>query len=97
MDPFLAELKARLQQSLAAVSVAIHDFSAEHAGHEHGGLNPHTSATHLEITVSSPRFHGLNRLQRERLVHSVLQSELHTGRVHALVLNLKDSTTEPLK
>jgi BolA protein len=90
ISDFVSELKERIDSEFQPISLKIIDFSAEHAGHVHGGAaQSNRSATHLEIQLQSARFEGLSRLQRERLVQGLLAAELQSGRIHALVLKLK--------
>lgn len=61
------------------------DDSAKHAGHagaQAGGQ------THYTVVVVSPRFDGLGRVARHRLVNEALGSEF-TGGLHALSLVLR--------
>jgi BolA protein len=67
-----------LRETLAAERVEIQDDSLQHAGHagaKHGG--------HFTVTVVSPKFNGLNSLQRHRLVYGAL-GDLMKNDVHAL-------------
>jgi BolA protein len=78
-----ALLRARLPD-LTQLQVA--DLSRQHAHHaeskKHGG-------GHFEILAESPKFMGLSRLERSRLVHGLLAPELSSGRIHALSLKLR--------
>jgi BolA protein len=56
-----------------------------HAGHR---SSPGTGESHFRVLVVSPRFSGLGRLQRHRLVTEALKDEL-SGRVHALALTTR--------
>ncbi len=80
-------IEARLRQELAAVHVEVIDESHLHEGHagarEGGG--------HFRVTVVSPRFMGLNRVQAQRLVYHVLQGEMG-NEIHAL--SIKTATPQ---
>ena len=54
---------------------------------ESGGHNvPPGSETHFKVVLVAPEFDGLRLLQRHRLVHETLASEL-AGGVHALAVH----------
>ncbi len=75
-------LKSKLDQALAPRLLEILDDSAKHSGHSgarEGG------ESHFSVTIVSSRFEGLNRVQRQRLVNTVLAEEL-AGPVHALAM-----------
>jgi stress-induced morphogen len=46
---------------------------------------PRGSETHFKVTVVSDRFEGLGRVDRHKLVYSILKEELASG-VHALTI-----------
>jgi BolA family transcriptional regulator, general stress-responsive regulator len=80
------DLIDRIKQLLAPlepVELQIEDESALHAGHpgarEGGG--------HYRLRLVSPRFPGLTRLQRHRLVYDCLDN-LMPGEIHALAMTL---------
>ncbi len=90
MDSFLSEIRDRLALEFKAESIEIVDFSAEHAGHTHGGHIPgHSVGTHIEVKLVSSLFAGQSRVNRERMIQKTLSPELLSGRIHALVLRLK--------
>ncbi|MGE0154450.1 MAG: BolA family protein [Reyranellaceae bacterium] len=78
-------IRRKLEQALQPQQLEIRDDSARHAGHagaREGG------ESHFHVTAVSARFAGLNRLDRQRLVHAALAQEL-AGPVHALSLSLR--------
>jgi BolA protein len=77
------QLKAKLSQELDAEFVEIVDDSWKHAGHLEA--KPGLEATHLTITVVSPRFEGLGLMDQHRLVHEALK-EAREKHLHALQL-----------
>ncbi|HEY9686040.1 MAG TPA: BolA family protein [Coleofasciculaceae cyanobacterium] len=77
------QLKAKLSQELDAEFVEILDDSWKHAGHLEA--KPGLEATHLTITVVSPRFEGLGLMEQHRLVHEALK-EAREKHLHALQL-----------
>ena len=42
------------------------------------------SSNHWEVSVKSPRFKGLSRIEQHQLVMQTFSAELKTGEVHAL-------------
>ena len=75
-------MRQKLTEALAPTHLVIIDESRRHAGH--AGARPE-GETHFRIEVVSEKFAGLSRIERQRLVHQVLATEL-AGRVHALSL-----------
>ena len=79
------EMREKLTE-LAPVQLEIIDESESHRGH--GGWRE-GGETHFRIRMTSPRFDGLNRLARHRLVHQTLGDIV--PRIHALALELGES------
>ena len=79
------EMREKLTE-LAPVQLEIIDESESHRGH--GGWRE-GGETHFRIRMSSPRFEGLNRVARHRLVHQTLGDIV--PRIHALALELGES------
>ena len=75
-------MRQKLTEALAPTHLVIIDESRRHAGH--AGARPE-GETHFRIEIVSEKFAGLSRIERQRLVHQVLATEL-AGRVHALSL-----------
>ncbi len=84
----MGRIAEEMQQRLAVLEplrLEIEDQSESHRGHagwREGG------ETHFRITLASPRFAGLSRVERQRLVHHAL-GDL-TTRVHALTMVLTE-------
>ena len=79
------EMREKLN-GLAPTQLEIIDESESHRGH--GGWRE-GGETHFRIRMTSPRFDGLNRLARHRLVHQTLGDIV--PRIHALALELGES------
>lgn len=77
--------RRKLTEALAPTHLVIIDESHRHAGH--AGARPE-GETHFRIEIVSEKFAGLSRIERQRLVHQVLSTEL-AGRVHALSLTTR--------
>ena len=78
------EMQARLAQ-LQPTRLQVLDESEDHRGH--GGWRE-GGQTHFRIRMSTPRFAGMSRLQRHRLVHETLGDIV--PRIHALALELDE-------
>ncbi len=70
----------KLAQGLHPIVLKVVNDSARHAGH--AGDNG-TGESHFNVFVVSMRFHGVNRIGRQRLVYDLLKEELEQG-LHAL-------------
>lgn len=71
-----------LTEAFAPTQLDVVDDSARHAGH--AGASP-DGETHYNVTIISPAFIGLSRVQIQRTVMKALQPEFDTG-LHALSL-----------
>jgi BolA protein len=81
------ELRLRLQQQLAPTLLEVIDESAAHAGH--AGAGDQGYGTHFRVLIASPRFSGLSRVARHRLVYDALQIFMARG-LHALAIEIKE-------
>ena len=77
-------LHALLQDAFAPTFLELRDESHLHAGH-----NPDAAkgGTHFRLTISSPVFTALGRVEQQRLVNNTLAAEFATG-LHALSLKI---------
>ena len=78
-------LEQRLRERLAPSLLHVIDESSQHAGH--AGANGTGMGTHFRVRIASPRFEGLGRVQRHRLVYDALQDFIDAG-LHALAIEL---------
>lgn len=74
------EIEARLQAALAPQRLEVLDDSHLHAGH--AGAR---EGRHFTVRITSPRFAGLSRVARHRLVYDSL-GPLAAHGVHALAI-----------
>ncbi len=83
------QMTQKLTRALTPSLLIVNDDSHHHAGHlEHpGGVAPR-GETHFSIKIIAQGFSGQSRIQRHRLIHSLLQTELTSG-VHALAIDAK--------
>lgn len=77
-------IRANLVAELAPGRIEVVDESAKHAGHAAMKGLP-AGETHFRLFVVAERFRGLSRVQRQRLIHRTLETELADG-VHALAI-----------
>ncbi len=76
-------IEERLRQALDTHSVSVRDDSTKHAGH----AGAKSGGGHYQLHVTSPRFAGLPRLARHRLVYDALH-DLMAWDIHALSMTL---------
>lgn len=83
------QMTQKLTKAFAPSLLIVSDDSHHHAGHlEHpGGVAPR-GETHFSIKIIAQGFSGKSRIQRHRLIHSLLHTELSSG-VHALAIDAK--------
>lgn len=70
----------KLRAGLSPSNLVVVDDSHHHvghAGHREGG------ESHFSVTVVSEKFTGVNRVNRQRMVHELLKDEL-ASTIHAL-------------
>jgi len=80
--PIADQITARLTRDLAPTRLEVTNDSHHHAGHMG---DDGTGETHFTVIVESPRFAGLSRVARQRLVNRALADLLET-RIHALAI-----------
>jgi BolA protein len=80
--PVAREIIERLTSALGPTSLDLEDHSHHHVGHS--GHDPR-GESHFALTIVSPQFEGLGRVQRQRRVYAAL-GELMRERVHALTI-----------
>ena len=74
-----------LREALRPAHLDVVDESHLHAGH--GGWRE-GGETHFRVTVVSDAFAGKSRLERHRMINTLLDPELRAG-VHALAISAK--------
>lgn len=84
-SPVAGRIRNKLERGLAPTALKVIDESRRHAGHSE--RHPH-GGSHFRIEVASAAFEGKSRIERHRLVNSLLAEEL-TGGVHALAISAK--------
>jgi len=77
------EIRTKLMVALEPTRLDVINESALHAGHR---SSPGTGESHFRLVVVSPKFTGLTRVNRHRLINDALASELK-GALHALAIH----------
>ena len=77
------QIETLLRAALAPLAIQVNDDSHLHAGH--AGAR---EGRHFSVALTSPRFAGLNRVARHRLVYDSLGPLAEQG-VHALAIVAK--------
>lgn len=75
-------IRRKLTEAFQPARLEIENESHLHKGH-HG--SPQTGESHYRVLMASDVFDGVNRVERQRRVYTVLAEEL-AGPVHALAL-----------
>ena len=75
-------IREKLMVALEPTRLDVINESEMHAGHR---SSPGTGESHFRIVIVSPKFMGVSRLARNRLVNEALADEL-AGPIHALAL-----------
>ena len=82
-------IKIKINSNLYPEFIKIIDFSSQHKNHyENKNSGP---VSHLSLIIVSKYFEGLNRIDRERKVHQILDEEI---KLHLHSLKLKLYTTK---
>ncbi|PWC32542.1 BolA family protein [Azospirillum sp. TSO35-2] len=79
---YATRIREKLTAGLAPVRLEVVDDSGRHAGH--AGADA-AGETHFHVTIVSDAFTGKSRVERQRIVYTLLADELRE-RVHALGL-----------
>jgi BolA protein len=80
MGPIGQGLEAKLAAAFSPTRLRVDDDSARHSGH--AGARP-GGESHFNVVIETAAFHGVSRVQRQRMVYQALAEEL-AGPVHAL-------------
>jgi BolA protein len=75
-------IREKLSDALHPTRLDVINESHLHAGHRG---SPGTGESHFRVLIEAPLFAGKSRLERHRLVNTVLAAEL-AGKVHALAI-----------
>jgi len=83
--PVAAKIREKLTLGLSPERLELEDDSGRHAGHHHeGGMDAKPGGeSHFNLVIVSAEFEGRSRVERQRVVNTLLKDEL-AGPVHAL-------------
>ncbi|HVJ03881.1 MAG TPA: BolA family protein [Sphingomonas sp.] len=83
--PLADQIAARLTSALDPTQLEVVNDSAKHRGHlgDDG-----TGESHFTVTIESPAFAGVSRVERQRLVNRAL-ADLLAERIHALAIRAR--------
>jgi stress-induced morphogen len=85
----IERIARRLRETLSPDHLEIRDDSAQHAGHAEVLAGDGSSLeTHLHITIQAEAFRTQSRLERQRLVQSLIADEFQRG-LHALSMECR--------
>jgi len=82
------QLDDLIRKHLSPSLLEINNESEKHRGHKHGSKDTNAES-HFRIKIVSKAFTGLSRIERHRLVHTILD-DLLINHIHALALTLLD-------
>jgi BolA protein len=85
--PVASEMIERLTAALAPTRLDLEDQSHQHIGH--AGHDPR-GESHFALSIESPAFAGLSRVDRQRKIYAAL-GDLMRERVHALTIRARVS------
>ena len=80
-----ARIENAVRAALAPADFALIDESSRHAGH--AGAAPE-GETHFRLRIVAPAFASKSRVERQRLVNTLLHEEFVSG-LHAVAMELK--------
>ena len=88
--PVATIIRKKLTSALSPARLEIEDDSARHAGHHHeGGMDARPGGeSHFNLEVVSAAFEGKGRVERQRMINTLLAEEL-AGPVHALSIRAR--------
>ncbi len=82
---YTAAITSRLTEALAPSRLEVIDESSEHAGHI--GANTEGFGSHVRVRIASPKFDGISRVAKHRLVYDAMQNFIDDG-LHALAIDI---------
>ncbi|TFI59931.1 BolA family transcriptional regulator [Sphingomonas parva] len=83
--PVAQEIAQRLHAALAPESLRVIDDSEQHRGH---AGHDSRGESHFTVEIVAGRFHGMNRVARQRAVNAAL-ADLLKDRIHALAIKAR--------
>lgn len=85
MERMTDKIKHKIEAAFSPILLEIRNDSEKHRGHAgHDGSNE----SHFHLTIVSDIFQEKTRIERQRIIHKLLETELNSG-IHALALVLR--------
>jgi BolA family transcriptional regulator, general stress-responsive regulator len=81
MSDRVGRIRQKISEGLSPLQCEVEDESALHAGHAGAA----SGGGHYRLRLVSPKFEGLGRLARHRLVYDCLGNMMHKE-IHALAI-----------
>ncbi|MFN3815747.1 BolA family protein [Brevundimonas sp.] len=96
--PVATIIREKLTLALSPARLVIEDDSARHAGHHHeGGVDARPGGeSHFNLEVVSASFEDKGRVERQRIINTLLAEEL-AGPVHALSIRARSPSEDTPK
>ena len=84
-----AIIQTKLQQEFSPIVLKVRNDSDQHAGHAgHDG----SGNSHFAVYITSEKFEGISRVERQRMVFDCLSEEMKT--IHALAITARAPSEE---
>jgi len=87
MEQMADKIKHRIEESFSPILLEIRNDSSKHRGH---AGDDGSGESHFHLTIVSDIFKDKSRIDRQRMVHRLLKTEINSG-IHALALVLRTS------
>lgn len=94
--PVAAKIREKLTAALSPQRLELEDDSWRHAGHHHdGGMDARPGGeSHFNLVIVSANFEGRSRVERQRMVNTLLKDEM-AGPIHALSIKALTPSEAP--
>lgn len=76
-------IREKLTKNFSPLNLEI--VNESHLHHGHSG-SPNSGESHFRVKITSEKFVGKSRIERHRMINSVLEDEL-SGPIHALAIS----------
>ena len=84
MEQMTDKIKHKIEEAFSPILLEIRNDSAKHRGH---AGDDGSGESHFHLTIVSDLFKNKSRIDRQRMVHTILKTELNSE-IHALALVL---------
>ena len=87
MEQMTDKIKHKIEEAFSPILLEIRNDSHKHRGH---AGDDGSGESHFHLTIVSDIFTDKSRIDRQRMVHTSLKTEINSG-IHALALVLRTS------